>query len=229
MNASLRSFIISAGLFLIVTVLFIVATESPLSLHKPVRKKNHLAAIAIRDNVIPFQKFGTRLFTTSYLEKYYDTVFYFTEFSPGEKDSAFKAAVQFSTDHYNHTDIFLLAHTNFYHILLANLPKENAARIRLVYNTGCNGAGLGKFWTETGTTTYIGHIGTSYSPVFYFYFLRRWCNGSTIQEAVDESNRITAEKLMMYSLFLPDNTGLRKLIKETYALKTGCGNYKISD
>ena len=41
--------------------------------------KEHRAALAVRDNVTPFQKWGTKTFTWRYVRRYYDAAWYFTQ------------------------------------------------------------------------------------------------------------------------------------------------------
>jgi len=148
------------------------------------------AALAIRDNVTTFQKWGTELFTLRYLRRYYGASWYFTQAKKGGKKEEFTACLDAALRRYPQVDLFLLAHTNKYVGWVEQLPEELRRRIRLVYNTGCHNQGQQAKWLELGAKTYVGHPGESASSVFYYFFLRRWARGESIQQASDESNRL---------------------------------------
>ena len=73
---------------------------------------------------------------------------------------------------------------------------ELRQHLRLVYNTGCYGTQQKNIWLGLGANTYVGHPGLSASPIFYFYFLRRWANGETIHTALTQSNQAMQQLLM---------------------------------
>jgi len=150
--------------------------------------KERRAALAIRDNVTPFQKWGTRQFTAPYLDRYYDRAWYFTQARSGDCKEEFLAALSAALERYPEVDLFLLAHTNNYVRWVTQISPAQRAHLRLIYNTGCYDLKQGPVWLELGAKAYVGHPGESTSPVFYFYFLRRWSRGMPLKEAMDESN-----------------------------------------
>lgn len=177
--------------------LFAVAaiSDTPVSIKIPANRSS-IAAIAIRDNVIPFQKFGTRLFTLPYLEKCYGRVCYFTQEGKYDKKNAFVDSLNVLLEQYPVVDIYLLAHANTYHRWVEEVPEELRKNIRLVYNTGCAGSDQCANWLSLGAKTYVGHPGKkSISPVFYFFFLRRWAAGERLDKALAESNERMLSKM----------------------------------
>lgn len=157
--------------------------------------KERRAALAIRDNVTPFQKWGSKHFTTPYLDRYYDTAWYFTQSDSVNCKQAFQSCLESALERYPEVDLFLLAHGNYLVQWVAELPAERRGRIRLVYNTGCRDLQQGPLWLSLGAKAYVGHPGVSASPVFYFYFLRRWARGATLQDAMDQSNDLMRSTL----------------------------------
>lgn len=153
---------------------------------KPAERK---AAIAIRDNVIPFQKYGTRLFTLPYLKKGYSEVVYLTTYEKEEKKKEFIEGLTRLLENNDAVDIFLLAHGNSYYRWVEEIDTALRKKIRLVYNTGCSGAQQALLWQRLGARSYVAHISEeSISPVFYFYFLRRWAAGRPLAKAAAEAN-----------------------------------------
>jgi len=157
--------------------------------------KKQRAALAIRDNVIPFQKWGSKQFTTPYLDRSYGTAWYFTQTDSEDCKQAFLARLNEALQRYSVVDLFLLAHGNQFILWVAELPPQQRRRIRLVYNTGCRDLKQGPAWLQLGARAYVGHPGDSASPVFYFYFLRRWTRGATLREVIDESNGLMCSTL----------------------------------
>lgn len=150
--------------------------------------REHRAALAIRDNVIPFFKWGTLLFTRQYLNNHYAESWYFTQASKGDCKEAFTAALRQALENYPAVDLYLLAHTNRYIRWVEELPEPLRRHIRFVYNTGCHNESQGKDWLTLGANAYIGHPGTSESPYFYFFLLRHWLHGATLEEALALGN-----------------------------------------
>lgn len=148
------------------------------------------AAIAIRDNVSSFQKWGSKHFTAPYLYKYYDAAWYFTQTGQGDCKETFLSTLDTALQRYPEVDLFLLAHSNQYIAWVAETPPKRRRHIRLVYNTGCRDLRQGPSWLGLGAKAYVGHSGLSASPVFYFFFLRRWTRGLTLNDAVEESNSL---------------------------------------
>jgi len=178
----------TAALGLACTAIVPAATDVPLREVEVPAGREHRAAIAIRDDVTPFQKFGSREFTLPYLERYYGQARYFTLSGKRSQFEEFSAAVSQALTEFPAVDLFVLAHSNQLIRWVAILPEEDRRRLRLVYNTGCTDLKQGPEWLELGAKSYIGHAGVSFSPVFYVYFLRRWTRGMELNEAVRDSN-----------------------------------------
>ncbi len=147
------------------------------------------AAVAIRDDVTPFQKWGTENFTIPYLERYYGSVTYLTQSFPGDKKQEFLSALVMSLKKYSEVDVFILAHDNDFVYWMWDIDSNLTVNLGMVYNTGCNDIYQAPVWLDLGAEAYIGHPGESKSPVFYFFFLRRLTSGQTLQETVRESNK----------------------------------------
>lgn len=154
------------------------------------------AAVAIRDHVIPFQKWGTKLFTLPHLEDGYDRVYYLTQAGYGDQRFELEHAVEDALRHHDQVDIFLLAHGNRFVDWIADIDPALRQKLRLVYNTGCGGANQGFMWLAAGADAYVGHPALqSMSPAFYFFFLRRWVRGYSLDQAVAEANQAAARTL----------------------------------
>ncbi len=195
MKQKISAALIAFCLFALCLFLIGWLSDSPRSIVTPANRAS-TAAIAIRDNVIPFQKFGTRLFTLPYLEKCYNEVSYFTQSGRLDKKEEFIAALDSLLGKYKSVDIFLLAHANSYHRWLNDLPEAKREHIRLVYNTGCGSSSQCADWLTLGAKAYVGHPGEqSISPVFYFFFLRRWSAGEKLQDVIRESNELMLSKM----------------------------------
>ena len=147
------------------------------------------AAVALRDDVVPFQKWGTKVFTLPYLEHYYEYTVYFTQSPDDATQQAFIAALTQTLTEYDTVDLFLLAHSNRYIDWVATIDPALRAKIRLVYNTGCYDAAQAQAWLQLGAHTAVAHPGLSDSPVFYFFFLRRWTLGERLDQVVVASNQ----------------------------------------
>lgn len=156
------------------------------------------AAIAIRDDVSDFQKWGTRAFTRPFLGAGYAAAWYFVEDrerEPAGKHRAFVGALKRALASHDAVDIFLLAHSNHYIDWVSEIDPAMRARIRLVYNTGCGDAEQGDRWLELGAKAYVGHPGDNIAPIFYFYFLPTWVAGSPLSDAVAAANRETKSQI----------------------------------
>ncbi len=176
--------------------LVVAAGDRPLLRRREPGRARTRAAIALRDHVIPFQKWGTRLFTLPLLEEAYDDVVYLTEDGPGDKRAELVSALERALADHDDVHLFLLAHGNRVVDRVAAIDPALRARLRLVYNTGCSGALQADEWRAAGADVYVGHAAPqSMSPVFYLYFLRRWARGWTLDEAVGAANRAAAERL----------------------------------
>lgn len=187
------------------------------------------AAIAIRDDVIAFQKWGTRSFTFPALERGYDRVWYFTESEGNGARADFVTAVAKACSAYGTVDLYLLAHGNRYVDAIAALGPERTSALRLVYNTGCGDADQSSRWLAIGADAYVGHVGVSQSPVFFVYFLRRWVAGVALNDAVVEANAETARVLGVVARFGLSAADTAELIADTSAVCTGTGSMRIGE
>ncbi|HEY1039069.1 MAG TPA: hypothetical protein VGF30_06665 [Bacteroidia bacterium] len=194
MKPATKAILIISAMIMLAFAGVIFFTDHPVLNRKKTNEK--YGAIAIRDHVIPFQKYGTRLFSLPYLNNYYSEVNYFTENYNGENKTAFISSLQQLLLSHDSVDIYLLAHSNAYYTWIQEIDKEQRAKIRLVYNTGCSGSYQSYYWKELGIKYYVAHESNqSISPVFYFYFLRRYTNGYSLTEAIDESNAAMHKQL----------------------------------
>jgi len=186
---------------LMVTVLLLLAcggvvvwlAERPL-LTRPVSAgSERRAAFAIRDCVLPFQQWGTRSFTLPTLQSAYDHVDYMTMHDwRADVSEEFATRLGRLLENHDAVDLFLLAHTNPFVQWVAKVPADLRKKLRLVYNTGCFDLQQKEEWMQLGAHAYVGHVGSSESPVFYVYFLRRWLRGGPLRDVVAESNALTA-------------------------------------
>ena len=159
------------------------------------------AAVALRDHVIPFQKWGTKLFTVPHLEEGYDHVAYLTQASPGDRRPEMVAALEQALARYDDVDLFLLAHGNRFVEWVEAIDPALRAKLRLVYNTGCGGARQAEEWLAVGADVYVGHPAIqSISPAFYLFFLRRWVRGWPLAESVEAANRSAARRLAWFGM-----------------------------
>lgn len=203
-------------------------SDLPLLPGKSYQNKKNRCVIAIRDNVIPFQKFGTRLFTEPYLNSAYDKVYYFTQYDNDDKKDSFILALNEALDNYRTVDIFLLAHGNAFYEWIRDIDTVKVKRIRMVYNTGCSGILQSEYWLQSGVGSYISHKGpVSFSPVFYFYFLRRYISGNSIDEVVDESNIKTENSINRFGWLSKDPGFVNTMITDTRAEIAGVNDFNI--
>lgn len=185
-----------AGSFFYVVILSVLANTGGILLFDgmPVRHREKAeytaAVIAIRDKVPLFQRKLTRFFTLPKLKRKYNDVVYLEAADNRQLRSDFRSAVTGFALRVDSIDIFLLAHSNQYVECLTDIPEPIAKKIRLVYNSGCANADQRGQWKSHHVKYYLAHSGkNSLSPVFYFYFLRHWVNGTDLQEAVVRANR----------------------------------------
>jgi hypothetical protein len=159
------------------------------------------AAIAIRDHVIPFQKWGTKVFTLPLLDEGYDRVVYLTQDHPGDKRAELIEGLTRALTENDDVDLFLLAHGNRMVDWAGEIDPALRRKLRLVYNTGCGGARQADEWLALGADVYVGHPAIqSMSPAFYFYFLRRWVRGWSLSDAVAAANAAAARRLDWFGL-----------------------------
>lgn len=188
MNRTHRAGVATLALFLFAVAVVVTVTEVPVFRRKPVSPPVRCAAIALRDNVTPFQKWGSRTFTIDNLVTAYSRTWYFTQTAENNQKIELLAALDRALTEYDAVDLFLLAHGNRFVEWVREIPAEKRNRLRLVYNTGCENLDQNRLWLAIGAKTYVGHPGVSMSPIFYVYFLRRWTRGWTVAEAVREGN-----------------------------------------
>jgi hypothetical protein len=211
-----------SALVALCTVTVAWLSDTPLLLFRKMARNEKAAAIAIRDNVIAFQKFGSRLFTYPLLQRSYGEVVYLTEYKAGEKQGEFTENLRRLLATHEQVDIFLLAHANEYYRWVAEVDSASRTKIRLVYNTGCGGTAQAAQWLDLGATSYVAHPGSeSLSPVFYFYFLRRWCAGYSVAEAATEANRLLEDALSA--------SGEARQVSGSRAVTFGASHYSLHD
>jgi hypothetical protein len=187
------------------------------------------AALAIRDDVTTFQKWGSHLFTWGYLKRYYDNAWYFTQPAEDALKEEFMACLGEALEQYTEVDLFLLAHTNHYVKWVKELPEKSRQRLRLIYNTGCHDQTQYNDWLELGADTYVGHPGVTWSPIFYYFFLRRWARGQEIELATEISNRRMKLTLHAWERITFGYWNAEELIKETIATHFGNARLRIQD
>lgn len=191
--------------------------------------RDQRAALAIRDNVTRFQKWGTKVFTQDYLDRYYDAAWYFTQAKKGDLKQEFVACLDKALERYPNVDLYLLAHTNEYIEWAAQLPAERRAHLRLVYNTGCHNLSQGPRWLELGAKAFVGHPGESWSSVFYYYFLRDWARGATVQEAMDASNASAATAFGQWAIMTFGKYSAERIVEESTASASGDTAIRIGE
>lgn len=196
-------------------------TERPFALGVATANREQRAAVAIRDNVTPFQKWGSKQFTVPYLERSYAASWYVTQARTDDGKAAFLSALGTALERYAEVDLYLLAHSNVFINWVAELPADRRARLRLVYNTGCRDVGQGPAWLALGAKAYVGHPGVSASPVFYTYFLRRWTRGGMLADAVREGNREMASALARLEVATAGQVNAAALVRESEASAHG--------
>lgn len=187
------------------------------------------AALAIRDNVTRFQKWGTKVFTEGYLDRYYDGAWYFTQPKKGALKEEFVACLDKALERYPNVDLYLLAHTNEYIEWVAQLPAERRAHLRLVYNTGCHNLPQGPKWLELGAKVFVGHPGQSWSSMFYCYFLRDWTRGATVQEAMDAANVRAETTFRQWEFLTRGKYSAERIIEELTASSNGDAGIRIGE
>ncbi len=195
-----------------------ILSDKPLFYRGKIDTKYSYAAISIRDDVIPFQKMGSRLFTVPYLQQNYDHFAYYTQYRKDDKKDSFVDSLYLFLNKYDSVDVYLLAHANYYFSWIDTFPRKLLSKIRMVYNTGCGNADQSYIWLSLGVSSYIGHPGIkSQSPVFYFFFLRRLTAYNDIKKAVDEANIRTEHFFSTYS-FLSDQLRQSGMMEGTKAI-----------
>ncbi len=159
------------------------------------------AAIAIRDNVSCLEKNGSLAFTQVCLDKKYRKSIYFTQEYADFKKQEFMDSLTYLLKNYDKVDIYFLAHSNTYHSWLREVDPSLRQNINLIYNTGCGNAYQHDIYLDLGAKHYISHEGQrSLSPIFYFYFLRRYSAGDPFDIATTEANQKLLQVLHLIGL-----------------------------
>jgi hypothetical protein len=180
----------------VITLLLIVATSHLAAmvvdfsfLPKHRKEKFTNAVVAIRDNVPGYQKLATKLFSKPWFNRMYDGVSYLEEKDIVTQERKFKEAIIGSAKLYDSVDIFILAHGNRMVVWLYDIADSIKGKIRLVYNCGCDNYKQGDIWKGQGVKYYLAHNGKlSLSPVFYFFFLKRWTAGCDLESCIKTAN-----------------------------------------
>ena len=185
-------------------VVLMSVLDHPLGCIAATNEQSTRAALAIRDHVPAYQKYGTRLFTEKTLHDAYDEAVYLVESEYGHEHAELAPELTRLLERHASVDLFLLAHGNNYSDQLELVPSHLRHKLRLVYNTGCAGAGHADRWLQAGATTYLGHeADRSISPLFYLYFLRRWARGESLEAAVRSANERAGQRLSWLGLSEP--------------------------
>lgn len=201
----LRPLLCTLALLLAAITLVSVVIERPLAF--TAHRAEKIAAIALRDNVSPFEKRGSALFTIPYLKKFYGRFTYLEAeqdwVTPGEFCPHAEKLLQQSDS----LDVFILSHGNVFYEWFSHMDTALRKRVRLVYNTGCNNDSQCVAYKKRDARFYVGHTGeNSLSPVFYVYFLRRLFWSKNIPAAVEAANSRTERVL---SMFISDKDTIR--------------------
>jgi hypothetical protein len=213
--------IIAALLPCVAYVAVVGLTERPFCGTRVPPGRERRAALAIRDNVTPFQKWGSKQFTLPCLNAGYDAAWYFTQNRRGGSKEEFLKQLEAALEKYPEVDLYLLAHSNHYLDWVTELPTAARSHLRFVYNTGCWDIKQGTRWLDLGARAYIGHPGESASPLFYFHFLRRWMRGQTLDEAMKEGNQLMRLELDRAEALFAGRLNAAKIFKESEGMGFG--------
>lgn len=176
------------GVTLVLPVLmfagFAWLVDGPRPAKEAVRRERR-AALAIRDVVDPVEIAATWAFVGPRLARAYGEVRSVTEREDdgGEGRRRFVADFRALAAACSEVDVYCLAHGNDYVDLLRDVPRELTARLRVVYNSGCNCGAQANDWFALGADSYVAHPGIASHAPFFFYFARRWWAGATLAEA----------------------------------------------
>ena len=219
---------VAGALPLVALAIVVTVVERPFAPRRVPAPAPRRAAVAIRDDVIPFQKWGTHTFTLPYLEDGYQSVAYFTETRADDRRDAFLAAIREAAASNDEVDVFLLAHGNQFVQWVGSLDPAVTGKLRLVYNTGCGDASQSARWLAMGADAYVGHVGESESPIFYVYFLRRWNAGWPLDAAVEDANGETARVLGLLAYVGVPRERVAEMIEGSRAVRVGAGDLRLA-
>lgn len=209
-------------------VFAIVVSDPPVSPRAHEERRRTVAALAVRDHVVPFQKWGTEMFTLPALHRRYDEVAYFTQRWRGDRTPELLEALRGLLTRHERVDLFVLAHSNALVADVATLPPELTQHLRLVYDTGCTDAAQAAAWLSVGANVHLGHPGrASISPVFYFYFLRRWEANWSVVDAASDANRKTVARLRWAAPLAESIVGPLDIVASTAAEMQGDGEFSL--
>ena len=156
------------------------------------KKTYSTAAIAVRDDVVTWQKTATKLFTKPYLKKLYEDFIYLEEKNITSQEEKFVYGLTQLLISHDSVDVYLLAHGNSMIEWVQRIESNLTKKIRLVYNCGCDNARQNAGWKSLGVKYYLAHKGgKSLSPVFYYFFIRRRVDGRSLEKSITAANRHT--------------------------------------
>jgi hypothetical protein len=96
-----------------------------------------------------------------------------------------------------------------------------------VYDTGCGDAAQAEEWLALGADAHVGHPGTSLSPIFYVFFLRRWLAGWRLDDAVIDANRKTEGRIRLVGLTPIGDLDIDQVIADTLAWRQGADDLTL--
>jgi hypothetical protein len=217
--------ILTTSILIITILLVFLVIDKPFCCKKYNNDLISIAAISIRDDVSDFEKSGSYMFTNSRLKKTYKQVLYITLDKPWYEDMGLFSEIKTFINKNDRIDIYLLAHGNDIISLFNELDSLQKEKIRIVYNTGCANAKQSYLWLAMGADSYVSHnTAKSNSPIFYFFYLRRWCNGYNLEEAVNQANAKQENIIKVLSVF-----GFDPLLYDSKAQIYGNLNFKINE
>lgn len=219
-------------LFCSVLGLVLFISEPPFTHSRPIaRDSQERAAVAIRDAASPYLQWATMLFAWPTLQKGYDRVYYFNQRTDEDQKERIIGTLRKVLEHYRHVDLYLLAHgsNRFVNWVREHLSYTEIRRLRLVYNTGCGNESQGALWRKLGVHAYVGHGGgVSVSPIFFFFFVRRWVRNYTLEQSVHEANWYTRHHLLLLGKLSIGQLSGSQMWLDTRAIRFGPPHLKIT-
>lgn len=203
-----------------VLALVVMLGDRPLSRQPGYGAPAGRAALVYRDRENAFFQWGTRIYTEPLLARHYAEVVYITERERADRGRLFEAAGAMLSA-YAAVDVFLAVHGE--RALRRGFGRlANRERLRLVYSTGCADARYGDAWIALGADAFVGHDGRmSVSPLFYVYFLRRWIEGHSLADAVQQANAQMKNRLWWGGWLVGGSTLGEALVSQTRARIVG--------
>jgi len=171
-----------------------------------------------------YKSYGVSLFGHYGLDRY-DGVFVSEERGSFILAAALErvhSALEAAARNYEQIDVFIIGHQNIITIFLKTFKFKH--KIRFVYNTGCDNAEDGPGMIKGGySRIYVGHPGTSASPLYFPSLVTSWVSGKSADEAIKNANAETHQGVIfrVAGAFSP------KLIKGTVGVVFGDKNANI--